>query len=770
MQPATIDPLFLAAAHDLTAPGRANLRRGVVRASRNLVPNPRVRTAAWIQDNIIIPNGSRPGPVVLEPVQEAICDAHDEEGVTHILWLKPPRSGSTTLTACLVIKKSAYDGQDSIVYERSDKDAQDFHDKKLRPFLEASTAIAHFLRPDSRSGIQDSWTDIYGTNGAAIQCRGVQSDSNFKAIRGELVDLQEVGDKAYGSGAGAEGEGSKLGQAETRGAEYPFPKFNLGGTPTTPRCLIVVEYEKSDKRLLMMTFPCCRGAPQPFHPRVSQAGTREEVKGAGLKFRCDAAGDVTEYGYECAHCGTWLREEQRNAVMAAGRFVASEPRPKRKGYAGFYTWGIHSKDPFFAWENIVAKYVAQRADPGQAQEFQNLYLAQPFVPVIEGKRDADNLESLCEDYGGVLPAGVLWIFAGMDTQRGSERHGQLPRHEIVWIGVGANGEKWILRRLVIERAPVEHVDDDGVVTQDWDRIDPFSPTAARLIWDALDAEFTKADGTRLRAARVGVDTGYETNLAMSFCAHEESRSRKVVPFKGRKETWGHFGKRAPAVTAGGVAVRRAQLQLLGTYGLKDHVELCLGLEPGAPSSFHYPIELQGTDFFEQLTAEHLESHDRDPDLTRWRKAKVDASNEVLDCVVLGLGAMHVQLARSSRTRKELGLDAQAGLARVALHGPRPKPEARPDDEGGEVAEQDPGTERAKAMVRAALKGVVTDKAAVREARDTVRTARLAEKSASANSPADMLRRLRAEGVGRGRADGRDGAPKRRTYRAAVPQF
>ncbi|KQU17529.1 hypothetical protein ASG63_08440 [Methylobacterium sp. Leaf94] len=170
---AGIDPLFIAAAHDLTEPGRANLRRGIRRGARNLVPNPRIPTADWIEDNLVIPNGSRPGPVTLDPVQRAICDAYDDDGVSHIIWRKPPRSGSTTLTACLTIKKSAYEGQDSIVYERSDKDAQDFYDKKLRPILEASTKVSHFIRPDTRSGIQDSWSDIYGTNGAAIQCRGV---------------------------------------------------------------------------------------------------------------------------------------------------------------------------------------------------------------------------------------------------------------------------------------------------------------------------------------------------------------------------------------------------------------------------------------------------------------------------------------------------------------------------------------------------------------------------------------------------------------------
>ncbi len=776
---AGIDPLFVQAAHELTESGRVNLTRGIARAARNLVPNPWVRAADWIEQNLVIPNGSRPGPVVLDPIQKAICDAIQDDGVTHVLWLKPPRSGSTTLTACLVIWKAAYEGHDTIVYERGDKDAQDFHDKKLRPILEASTAIAHFLRPDSRSGIQDSWTDIYGTNGAAMQQRGVQSDSNFKAIRGALVDMQEVGDKAYGSGK-EDSEGTKLGQAETRGAEYPFPKFNLGGTPTTVHCLIVTEYEKSDKRLLMMQFPCCTGAPQPFLPRVSEAGSKTEVKGAGLKFRCDAEDEVVEVGYECAHCGTWLREDQRNAIMSGGRFVASERKPKRKTYAGFYTWAIHSKDPFFEWANIVGKYRAQLADPRQAQEWQNLYLAQAFIPVVEGKRDPDGLAALCEDFGGVLPDGVLYVFVGIDTQRGSERRGQLPRHELVWVGVGANQEKWVLKRQVIERVPVMHVDDDGVVTEDWDRVDPFSPEAARLIWDALDAPCVRADGSTVLPSRVGVDTGYEGTKAMAFCAHKESRARKIVPFKGRNETWGHFGKRAPTIVEASAKRGRANLQLLGTYGLKDHIEVCLNAAPGDAFSFHYSLDLQDTDFFDQFTAEVLEENPRNPDLTRWAKERGEASNEAYDCVILALGAMHYHCAKNAKARLALGLDADtpAVRVRVALNGPRPDAHPRPDDgadagaEDGGVARGDEATEKAKALVRAAMRGAPgLDRASVKAVAATVRQSRRAptEQPSGPATAAEMLRRLQAaDAPGTGRQDRREARPAGvRRHRAAV---
>lgn len=82
----------------LTAPGKAAFRRGLVRVSTNLVPNPPVRAVEWIQDNLIIPNGSRPGPVTLDIFQREVLDALQEDGVHTVVWLKPPRAGSSTMT------------------------------------------------------------------------------------------------------------------------------------------------------------------------------------------------------------------------------------------------------------------------------------------------------------------------------------------------------------------------------------------------------------------------------------------------------------------------------------------------------------------------------------------------------------------------------------------------------------------------------------------------------------------------------------------------
>jgi phage terminase large subunit GpA-like protein len=678
---------------DLTAPGIEALFDGMERASQALVPNEPAPIADWIEGNLVIPNGPRPGPVELDVVQRAVASAFQEDGARRINWLKPPRAGSSTLLALIHIYFGAHEGYDTIFYERSDGDAQKWHDDRLYPILTSSTALVGVLRPDSRSGVQDAWTDRYLRNGAVFQQRGVQTDGAFKAIRGFIVSIDEAGDPAF-LGKGKDKEGNKVGLAGRRASEYVGSKLYVGGTPTTPDSIIAVEHAKTDKRVLKMPFPCC-GHVQEFHRNVSEAGTKTETPGPGLKFRCvevDAVDpetgeaikvrEISEIGYECGRptCRRWLREDQRDETMEAGAFVPTR-RPDEPGLIGFETWAIHSKDPETRWVHIVRKYLSTLRDPTQRQDFVNLWLSIPYLPEVEGKRDPEGLEARCEVYEAPCPQQALEGYWGIDKQTGSERFGTLPRHEAVLVGIGRNEEKWVLARRIIDRVTFEHVDDDGVVTEDWERIVPFGPDAARQLWDMVDEPWVRPDGSVLPIRRVGVDVSDEQERGMAMCAHPESRRRRFLPMKGRSETWGHVGKRAQAITGSTVTKGGIQLNLVGTQGTKDYIDLSLGMEPGQPFSFHFPKAVAGTDFFRQLTAETLVYDEKRPGLSKWVKERDHEPNEVLDCIVMAIAAMRYQWKKSATTRKAIDLDEGVARPRRTSASPiRDKAEPDPDPE------------------------------------------------------------------------------------------
>ncbi len=74
-----LDPRLTAALHALTIPGLEAFKRAVTRISRNLLTNPPVRAADWIEANLQIPDGPRPGPVKLDIVQRTVASAFQEE-------------------------------------------------------------------------------------------------------------------------------------------------------------------------------------------------------------------------------------------------------------------------------------------------------------------------------------------------------------------------------------------------------------------------------------------------------------------------------------------------------------------------------------------------------------------------------------------------------------------------------------------------------------------------------------------------------------------
>jgi len=699
MQPVELSPEVRAAVVELALPGFEAFCDNLIEACTHLVPNPYVDIVAWIEGNCVIPNGSRPGPVVLDVIQRAIARAFQKKGVRRVVYLKPPRAGSSLLLALLLLYFACYEAQDVIFYERTIPDAQDFHDKKLKPILQASTSLRHLIRETAGAEVKDAWTDIYLANGAVIQLRGVQIDAAFKAIRGYLVAADETGDPAFlAKGKGS--EGNKIELAARRAAEYFDPKVYAGGTPTTPNCVVALEWERSDKGVLMAPFPCCDAPPQEFLPNVSQAGVKGEIPGPGLKFRCDDAGKAVEIGYECAGCKKWLSEPiAKNDVMEAGEIVATAADTADEGHWGIYSWAIHSKDPQSAWAEIIKEYRAQLRDPTRRQNWVNLWLAKPYTPEVEGKTDPDELEARCEDFDAPCPQEVQEILVGIDTQEGSHRRNQLPRHEAVFTGVGRNEEKFILGRRIIDRTAIELVDDDGEIHQDWEPIDPFGPDAARQIWAMLDEGWEKPDGTVLYPSRVGVDIGYLTQKALAFCRLRESKRRKIIPFKGRKEAKGYRQNRAKPITkrprnadkSGGI-----DFDYVGTQGLKDHIDDCLRIEPGQPYSFRFSGTLRGTDFFQQLTAEILHHDPANADICWWGKppGQDHVSNEVLDCVVYSLAAMIWQGAKSTKSRNAMSLDPEVMPMRKKRNRPKPPVTANADNvpaSGARRAAADPVT-------------------------------------------------------------------------------
>ncbi|GJD97468.1 terminase gpA endonuclease subunit [Methylobacterium iners] len=673
-----IDAVYL----DISAKGTALFNRGSAASADALVPNPHVDIVDWLRDNVRLPYAisERAGPLVLNPIQAAVARRWQRPGVRQMDFVKPPRFGSSLLNGGGVIFFSGHVGADTLFYERTEGDAQDFHDKKLYPMLTESPELAHLLRADTRSGVQDAWMDRILTTGASIQLRGVMTNGSMRAVKGMFIAVDEASSPEYQAGtAGKKGEGSKLALIKRRAQEFNDPIVYVGGTPTVVGfCLTSEEYAKSDQGLFMMPSPCCPGEVQEFWDDIQRVDSRDVRLGKGLRYTCDdATGRPNDVWYECAHCGGAIEETDKVSMMDAGDIVP-QVTTGEEGHLGLWAWAAYSTDPQCTWMHIVRDNEAQIKDPDQRQPFMNLVRARPWQPEGPGTVDAHTLADRCEAYpDGHMPAGVLTVTAGVDTQEGG-RNGK-PRHEIVFVGYGEGEESWILDRVVIDGVP--GVDRDGKpVMED---LEPFSPDAARAVWAALDRDWVTADGEVLRPEAVVVDVGYDMNRALAFCHHRESRKRKVIAGKGRREA---HGSRMPIITKrASVSKSGYEFQPIGTQSAKDTVYRRLGYKVGGAESIHAPEHLRRDALWDHLAAESL--HTDDKGRTWWDVTKPGTSNEALDCLVYAYAALCLRKAKSRRVREASAIKLEArpvpagnpALAPVALNGSRPGVDPLPNE-------------------------------------------------------------------------------------------
>ncbi len=237
-------------------------------------------------------------------------------------------------------------------------------------------------------------------------------------------------------------------------------------------------------------------------------------------------------------------------------------------------------------------------------------------------------------YGPEVPAGVVVITAGIDTQD--------DRLEVEFCGWDSSEQCWSLDFRTI-------------------RGDPSTNTSWRDLDALLLEQRRRADGGVLPVAAACCDAmGDFTQAVYSFA--RERFGRRVWATKGvggsrpvwpRKPTRNNVGK--------------VPLFLIGVDSAKELIFARLRLPIGQPASFHFPDHYD-VEYFEQLTSEKVitKYHHGHP---RRIWVKTRARNEALDCKVLnvaalaGLLSMGLSLSRESERLASLANGMKVGTIR-----------------------------------------------------------------------------------------------------------
>ncbi len=464
---------------------------------------------------------------------------------------------------------------------------------RLSKMIGENPPLADLVSRASRSSANRADILEYGANARIIKA-GANSADSLRSDHLPYVICDEV--DAYKWDVGGEGDPMTL--IENRQRTFSRAKTFLVSTPTNAdESRIDQAYQRSDRRRYHVPCPHC--------------GDFHHLKFANLKYRTELAESptpgaaeakvVVDAWYVCESCGAEILEGEKPTLLARGRWIAERPRVKL--VRGYHINSLYAPIGLgLGWRQIAQKWVDVQGDTAALKAFVNTYLGEVWREEGDGA-DAASVLARVEPYAlETLRAArkVRRLTAGVDVQK--------DRLECSLAAWGDGEEGWLL--------------DHQIFPGD---------TATPGPWDDLDEYLRDA-----RVAMVCVDAGYNTSMAMAFCAGK----RWALPTKGVT------GMGRPLIEDERrrkmrLRVRRKKgqpIEPLGVDQAKSLIYARLKLPTPGPGYLHFPADPAFDDeYFAQLAAEQLVKRIRGSRVfSEWKQIR--PRNEALDCLILALAA------------------------------------------------------------------------------------------------------------------------------------
>jgi phage terminase large subunit GpA-like protein len=466
--------------------------------------------------------------------------------------------------------------------------------QKLNPLL-TDTPIIRDLLGGVRSRDAANRQDLIDFPGGVLFLAGGNSPNSYAQRSVRYLVLDDLDRFPWEIGE----EGDVVTLAKGRTKAFPRAKRLFISTPTVKDAsLIDREYLKSDQRQYHVPCPHCH----EFQP-LEWGGPDE---GYGVKWNAS----LTEAWYLCRVCHAEIREHQKPAMLAAGRWIAGVPEATIRGYHITALLAPIGLGP--SWLQLAQDWKEAVKSPGTLKTFVNTNLGEVW------EEDGDQVE----------PVGLLARLEEYpDDLEGLART------------VGVDVQKDRLEATLDEF-------DEGEETWTRDHVILPGDTAQPHVWADLD-ELLK----EWKPDACAIDSGFNTSMVYDFVA---------------KRSWcfavkGMDGGSRPLVEPEEVRRRRLRqrrkkgviVHIVGTDQAKALLYSRLRIAEPGPGYVHFPRDGAFDDeYFAQLTAEKLVAKKRGTrSISVWVQTR--PRNEALDCKVYALAALRlagINLAERARKR------------------------------------------------------------------------------------------------------------------------
>jgi phage terminase large subunit GpA-like protein len=471
--------------------------------------------------------------------------------------------------------------------------AKRFSKQRLEPMIQECPRLQQKIRTDKA---KDSGNTLLMKEfpGGYLVLTGANSAVGLRSMPARYLFLDEV--DAYPGDVDGEGDPVSLAKARTR--TFARRKVLQVSTPTihgTSR--IESSYEASDKRRFFLPCPHC--------------GHMQHLRWAQMKWENH---DPRTAHYECEECKGSIEEKHKTTMLAAGRWIATNPGAKGGKVAGFHLSSLYSPVGWYSWEQAVADWLDAQGNTEKMRGFVNTVLGETWME----KGDAPEWRRIMERREpypiGQVPMGGLLLFLGGDVQK--------DRIEAEVVAYGAGLESWSVAYEIFE--------GDTATEAPWIKFEAF-----------LSTQFKHESGHLMPIYLAAIDTSAYTQVVYNWL--RKQMPNKIFGVKGMDNLPMSLGASSPVdVNFNGTRIRRGlRIRQVGVSHLKRELYSFLKLEkplPGdapPPGFCHFPEYPQ--QYFQGLCAEQLiQRKVRGFAKHIWHK--IFERNEPLDCRVYARAA------------------------------------------------------------------------------------------------------------------------------------
>lgn len=509
---------------------------------------------------------------------------------------------------------------------------------RLQPMIETTPRVKSQMAASLGRAAGSAWRLKAFIGGLlVIGCANVANTLKSQPIRFLIED--EIDGYTHDSG----GEGDPCALAEMRTTSFPTRKIFKFSTPKrTSTSRIRRAYLQSDKRLYYV--PCC------------DCGHEQHLRWKQVQWPDN---DPSAAEYVCEDCGSVWPETHKTWFLPRGRWVpiaestcgchhCGELResPTTAGVKGYWINGLYRPLGWRGWGTIAAAWVNAKGDPEHLQTVVNLDLAECWDDTMVRSVNDEDLLLRVEDWGAAVPADVVLITAGVDTQDN--------RLEVEIKGWGIGEESWSLGYYVLMG-------------------DPSCPPA-RGVWADLTALLTQSFDHELVGqiwvSAVCIDSAGHNTLGVYRYAklHEKRRKPRTWAIVGRGGQGKRVWPRRPSTNNKG----KIALYAVGVDAIKESIMQRIErvTEPG-PGYLHFGPHCT-LEYFRQLRAEvGIVDKKKGAHVRRW-VLRGGHRNEVLDCNVYAGAALQGWYALGRKLETELDR-VTAGSRRSESSRPRRRP-------------------------------------------------------------------------------------------------